>query len=468
MPPPVGTIVIFFLIGLLFFLDRDQKARTSKALWIPVVWLSIIASRPVTHWLETFGLVSPQPFSVDVYVDGSPTDRNVFLSLLIIGIIVLARRRPQVARLLKSNIPLLLYFAYCALSFAWSDYPSVSLKRWIKALADVAMVAIVLTDPNPSAAVKRFLARVGFLLVPLSVLFVKFYPELGRQYSQWTWQPMFVGVGAQKNSLGAICLIFGIGFAWRLVSTYQDKKGEGRTRQMAAHGIFLAMVVWLLYKSDSMTSVSCLMIGLTVIGATTFRWVNRRLFFVHVMSIALVGATFSVLFLDFSGGALEMLGRDPTLTGRTEIWDATLSLAGSPYLGTGYESFWLGERFEKVAQIVHNHFTQAHNGYLELYLNLGWIGVSLAITVMLTTYISITKVLRRDSDEARLWLAYCLIFIVYNFTEGSFKMTSPMMLIFLLATMAPARLPGTKGRIVAHAVAGARFYRPLQVARDSS
>jgi hypothetical protein len=87
---------------------------------------------------------------------------------------------------------------------------------------------------------------------------------------------------------------------------------------------------------------------------------------------------------------------------------------------------------------------------------------------MLSAYISITRVLRRDAGPARLWLAYCLIFIVYNFTEGSFKMTSPMMLIFLLASMAPARLPGTKGRTVAHVVPGARIYRPLQIARHSS
>ena len=47
-------------------------------------------------------------------------------------------------------------------------------------MGDLAMVLVVLTDPDPKLAFKRLLTRAGFLLVPLSVLLIKYYPELGK------------------------------------------------------------------------------------------------------------------------------------------------------------------------------------------------------------------------------------------------------------------------------------------------
>ena len=62
------------------------------------------------------------------------------------------------------------------------DYPDVAFKRWIKSLGDFVMVQIILTDRDRYAAIKRALPFMAFLLMPLSVLFIKFYPDLGRGY----------------------------------------------------------------------------------------------------------------------------------------------------------------------------------------------------------------------------------------------------------------------------------------------
>ena len=90
-----------FIVGILglFFLNRDPEEKTSKALWIPVVWLLIIGSRPVSVWLQ----MAP-PSSADQYLDGSPLDRNVYIGLLALGLIVLFNRRTAVAKLLRSNL----------------------------------------------------------------------------------------------------------------------------------------------------------------------------------------------------------------------------------------------------------------------------------------------------------------------------------------------------------------------------
>ena len=152
MPTQLATLVCALGIAGLFALNRDRSARTSFALWLPVVWLCIGGSRMVSEWLQptTPGLVSGDLASAaERTMDGSPLDRNILMGFIAIGVIVLIRRKEAVGPLLRSNAPIVLFFLYCAASTLWSDYPFVALKRCIKAFGDVVMVLIVLTDPDP-------------------------------------------------------------------------------------------------------------------------------------------------------------------------------------------------------------------------------------------------------------------------------------------------------------------------------
>src|SRR5581483_4780832 len=98
------------------------------------------------------------------------------------------------------------------------------------------------------------------------------------------------------------------------------------------------------------------------------------------------------------GAALQSLGRNPTLTGRTEIWSAVLHFAGNPLFGTGFESFWLGDRIKHIwayGEMTYG-INEAHNGYIETYLNLGWIGVALLVNLIITGYRNIHGAMRLD------------------------------------------------------------------------
>ena len=63
-----------------------------------------------------------------------------------------------------------------------------------------------------------------------------------------------------------------------------------------------------------------------------------------------------------------------------------LALHTNPLLGTGYESFWLGSRLQFVWDATEQGILQAHNGYLEIYINLGWVGVILLGGLIVTGY----------------------------------------------------------------------------------
>jgi exopolysaccharide production protein ExoQ len=220
----IATLIFVIGIAGLFWLDRDREAKTSTALWLPVIWLWIAASRPVSQWLS-----GTDVSSTDAYLDGSPLDRNIYIVLLAIAIVVLIGRGSAVLKLMRENGPLVLFLFYCAASILWSDYPDVAFKRWIKSLGDYSMILIVLTDQDRINAIKRLLARVSFALIPVSVLLIKYYPELGRKYAtQWDSTVFFTGVTTDKNMLGVCCLIFGLASVWRLLQELHARKEKRR------------------------------------------------------------------------------------------------------------------------------------------------------------------------------------------------------------------------------------------------
>jgi exopolysaccharide production protein ExoQ len=434
MVPQIATAVCALGIAGLFALDRDPRMRMSKALWLPIVWLFIGGSRNVGEWLHFGGAVDPN----DRYLEGNPLDRTVLTALLVLGIVVLIGKRQRIGTLLRANVPIVLYFAYCGISIFWSDYPYVAFKRWNRGLGDFVMVLIILSDLDWLSALRRVLARTGFLLVPLSVLFIRYFPELGRSYSRYEGRAFFTGVSTDKNGLGMICLIFGLSSLWCFLCAYQGQKGAQRRRRLVAHGTILAMVGWLTIKADSATSVACLFLAGALMVVTSLRALARKTALVHAFVVAAFAFTLYAVFLDTGGSLVGTLGRDPTLTGRTTVWKLVTNYASSPLFGTGFESFWLGERLDKILSIIPG-LNEAHNGYLEVYLNLGWVGVMLLALIIVVGYRNVVHALRHDSPVGRLRLAYFAVGVVYNLTEAGFKMMSPIWIIFLLSTMAVHR-----------------------------
>lgn len=438
MSPGIASLVCALGIFGLFLLDRAGKAQTSRALWVPVVWLSIAGSRMVSQWLAPMGGggISAELDSPDRYLEGSPLDRLILSGLLVAGIIVLFRRGRRVWAVLQANGPIIVFFVYCVLSTLWSDYTGVAVRRWFKALGDLVMVLIVLTDRDASGAVKRLLARVGFLLVPISIVFIKYYPDLGRGYHPWTWTPYYTGVTTNKNALGMVCLLFGVASAWRCLEVLRGGKVKGWLGPLVAHGTVLVMVTWLFWMANSMTAFLCFLLASGLMAATTLKLLLRRPIAVHILVASIVFVSVAVLFFDAGSALVGTVGRDPTLTGRTVIWELVMGMASSPILGTGFESFWLGPRLEKIWSLYWWHPNEAHNGYIETFLNLGWIGVILLSALIVTGYRNVIAVFRRDPCIGRLKLAYFVIVVTYNFTESAFRMFHPIWIVFLLASIA--------------------------------
>jgi exopolysaccharide production protein ExoQ len=435
MSPRIATFVFATAILGLFALDRDRKVQTSKALWLPVVWIWIVGSRPVSTWLGFSPMTSTSG-------EGSPLDAAIFAALLGIGVIVLIGRSSRTSACLKASWPVLIYFVFCLLSALWSDFPDLAFKRWTKAIGDLVMVIIVVTDPQPTAALKRFFARTGFVLFPASILLIKYFEDLGRAFDPWG-SLTITGVTTNKNMLGVIIMVLSLGAVWRVAALLFDHEQPNRTRHLLAQGTLLVCGVDLLRMAHSATSGACFALGAGLMLATRLRVIGRRPAAVHALVSVIVLAGGLTMLLGGDAGVVHAMGRQTDFTGRTEIWKAVLPMAPNPLVGAGFESFWLGPRLEKLWRAFPVFRpNEAHDGYIEVYLNLGAVGVGLISLILVNGYWRAVATFRRDSGIGGLLLAYVAAAAIFNITEAGFRLLNPMWIFLLLAVVA--------GRAAAH------------------
>jgi len=439
--PTTAAALTFVGIAGLFWLDRDPRLRTSPALWISVVWFLLACSRPLSTWFNV-GPIEAESLTAQLS-EGSPLDRAVLTGFLFLGLFVLLNRGKRLGRCLRDSWPILLFFGYCLISLAWSDYPMVGFKRWNKAVGDWLMILIVWTDPQPMAAFKRLLARTAYLLVPVSILFVKYYGNLGRVYD-WLGETHYAGVTPEKNTLGSICMVFGLASLWRILNLFSEEpRIRPRLQRLMAHVTILTMVIWLFSIADAMTSLACFLLATCALVAGRLRACARNPIIVHSLILLMLLVPASVALLGFSPETLQQMGRSATLTDRTDIWAMVIRLTPNRWLGAGFESFWLGPRLETVVSQVTKWWVpnQAHNGYIEIFANLGWIGVGCLSLVIFWGYFRIIHGLRRKVPAANLMLAYFLAGLIFNISEAAFfRMMIPVWLFFLIAITAPMDL----------------------------
>jgi exopolysaccharide production protein ExoQ len=435
------TATVLFTVGIagLFWLDRDGSARTSKALWLAVMWLLINGSRSVSGWfgmgvgMEIPGQIPPS----------SLLDQLVAGGLILSGAIVLTRPSRDVKGLLKASWPIVLFFSFALASIMWSDFPGWGFKRWVRALGDVVMALIVVTDPQPTVAIKRLLSRVGFVLLPASVLLIKYYPDLGRGFSDWGGDAIInTGVTTNKNSLGSLVFLIGLGTLWQVLSLLNDREQPHRARRILAQCTLLAFGVDLLYAAHSATSGAAFTLGAGVLLVITRPFFRDRPAAVHglVLSVLMVGGI--TVLLGGKDDAVKAMGRNPDLTGRTEIWKTVIPLVPNSIVGAGFETFWIGPRVKNFYENYGGvHMTnEAHNGYVEAYLNLGWVGVGIVALILWQGYRKAVKAFRYDSGVGALLVACILALSAYNIGEAGFRMLNLTWFFLLLSILAASRV----------------------------
>jgi O-antigen ligase len=211
--------------------------------------------------------------------------------------------------------------------------------------------------------------------------------------------------------------------------------------------VLLGTLAWLLYMADSATSLMCLTTSLLLLVISRMPVVQRgprRIlglgFFVVLTIVVLEWTT------DMSATILHLLGRDSNLTTRMPTWIDLLAMmdtAEKRLLGYGFEIFW---ETRQGAYIFDKwNVFNAHNGYLDTYLSLGYVGLGVLVACILWTIPKVSRHLAVDRPGAMLRLTLVVVVALYNWTESTFKSVDNMWLLLFLAGIDPPGV-GQKAR----------------------
>jgi O-antigen ligase len=311
----------------------------------------------------------------------------------------------------------------------------VSFKRWIKDLGNVVMVLVILTEIDPVEAARTVLLRCTYLILPFSLVYIKYYPAQGRYYDQWTGTAYYCGVTGNKNALGMSLFVGALVLLWKITDLWSERKGRNPDKTgLLIHLLMAGLVLYLLKLAHSSTALVCSVLGASVMLAMKLPVLRSKVsrFGLYSAAAALLLFLVNTTF-DLGAAFVELVGRDLTFTGRTDIWKLVLSEEINPLIGVGFYSFWMGDRVDHLSEAFFYKLNQAHNGYLETYLNTGYIGVALLLVALGMGINRVKKSVVAGSAYGALRLAFIATILFYNMTEATFDRLNLVWFVLLLA-----------------------------------
>lgn len=453
MPPVIALSLCTAFVLYLLWLDQQESPDVSPVSWIPTLWMIYTASKPLGVWFRTA--------ATDIE-SGSPLDQIFLILILCLGLLVLVWRNFRLQEAVQENKWLMLLLCYMLVSTVWSDIPFVSMKRWIRELIAVVMAGVIVTETDPRRAALSVLRRSAYILIPFSLLLIKYFPFYGVQYGRWSGALSWVGVTTQKNGLGRLCFIASFFLIWSLVSRWRKKDVSFFTVHSLADVTVMLLSLLLLIGPEGAYSASAIVaLGVGLAVFTGLVWMEEQQTSLQAVTMVF-GLVLIIIFGTVTvfvggetvGGFTSNLGRDTTLTGRTDVWGALVPVVyRQPLLGSGFGGFWT-YRTREVYQI-----SEGHSGYLDVLLDLGFVGLLLVSMFLITSCVRAGKQLENDFDWAVLWIGYLIMAAVHNIAESSFDtLTSQLtaVLVFLAAASMQdsSDLPADQKRGEAGDVAG--------------
>ncbi len=345
---------------------------------------------------------------------GDIVSQAVFLSIELITFFLLALRWKLAWRVGTQNLPLLLLIIYAFASIFWSANFSVSFRRGI-AMLGTALFGIYLVTRYSVREQIQLLVWGLTIAATLSLAAAVMIPSLGITPdgpNMGNWR----GIFTQKNTLGRMMGLNAV-LSFAIAST------EHRYR----YWLLFSLSVGLIILARSTTPLLSLLAAVLLISLYSFiyrRWPRMMIVpvIIVILFLGMVGFATITANLDFLFG---ILGKDMTLTGRTQLWSTVWEIATETdfhrWFGFGYSGFWLGTNGDS-ARIWHiftwkpNH---AHNGLLDIWLDLGFVGVALFNITLLSAVIRSIQRIGELHRAENIWpFLFLVYFLIVNITQG--------------------------------------------------
>ena len=348
--------------------------------------------------------------------------------LLVYGTIafLLLRQAGRVIRWLAAMQWALALAALVVLSTLWSQFPVYTMRRSVPfAMAGIFGLYLALRFP-----LRKQLAILRVTMIALAVgtvVMALAFPRLGLDASPGhhaDWQ----GVFTQKNACGRI-----------MVLATAVLLADWKTSWQRVTSAALFLVVMFMSGSRSAWLVEGALLALWV-SLFAAKRVDSRTRVIAVLGAAVaLSATACAGYFLFPLVA-QWMGRDATLSGRTLIWKQVwIFILQRPLLGWGYDAFWRGTQGEafRVMATVRFMVFHAHNGFLEILLELGVAGLVLFALSYLRAWRRLWPVLRAGEVDRVTWMVFVLaLILLYDLDENTLLIYNGLFWVLYVAALA--------------------------------
>jgi len=352
---------------------------------------------------------------------------------IVIAVLLALRWRRTLNAALNDTIVWLL-IGYAFLTVAWSLDPWLTVRKTI-AIASASLVGLYMGSRFNIRDQLRLIVVTIALAAVMSILCVVAAPGYGIQSVPHTgaWR----GVFAHKNSLG---MLMTLGMASMILVPART----ALERAGIWSGWLLCVLLILMSTSQSAMVISIVVLGMIALVKVFRAKGPARILIVSALLPAIAWSGY--LLWSHLDSALDLLGRDVTLTGRTGLWGAVVDAISARWLlGYGYGTFWAetGGPSASVAAHVGWDPAHAHNGFLDLWLDVGMVGCAVLS-------VGLAKALYRGGRLALnarylvdLWPAIFLLFILlYNCVESALLRRNVFWVLYVATVTTLSRAPG--------------------------
>lgn len=367
----------------------------------------------------------------------NPVAQALFAGIYLVVGFLLAFRWKQVEGVIARDglLWLLLSFALC--SAAWSAAPEVTARR-LAALTGTTFFGVYLASRFSLGEQLSLAAWAMIAAMLLSVACVIALPHYGLEYDVGGGL-CCRGIYSTKNALGRL-MVLGVVVMILVL---------GRDWKRSTPWVGLVLVLGLLLLSRSKTSLVVLLALLALLAFYRTLWEHRYLATGAILLASVPFVFAAAWMLSHPETVVGWLGKDSTLTGRTTLWSAVIEMIGRrPWLGYGFGGFWQGWKGESAYICWMTNWDwappHAHNGFLDLWLDLGLVGVVLFALDYLVAFSGAIGRLRTAKMAESLWpVMYLSFLILFNLTENTLmRINSLFWALYVSSVLSRPATPG--------------------------
>ena len=337
--------------------------------------------------------------------------------LIVVVCMIFVVQRHQSVRRMSMQMKLITSFPILALLlYPVSQQPTRTISSGALLLAAILLLYYIMSRYTIDQVLELLLV-LGTVTIVASIVFALVLPQYGLDQMgghSTAWK----GIFSAKNYLGNMALFF-----LTVAVSYR-----GRTpflRSIRISQIILCLVAIAFSRAATAYVLTAIYIFFFAIMKTMHGF-RKKDYFVVCLLLLVVFCAATVVIVVWPDSLFSLLGKDVTLTGRTGIWSAvTDSIAKRPLLGYGYQAFWLGLEGEsyRVILAVSWVLAQAQNGFLDVMLEMGLVGLAIVLLVFGFAFRDGVVCLLRSRDDAHLravewYLTIVILTLIYNLDES--------------------------------------------------